>query len=88
TWQVLAMKRPHAALAGRQGFTLVELMTVLAIAGILLALATPDLRRMVRQQELKATVADLYSALELTRAQAIGRASRVLLVPANGSDWD
>jgi general secretion pathway protein G len=38
---VTAMSRSFPALRGRQGFTLIELVVVLAIVALLLALATP-----------------------------------------------
>ena len=71
------------------GFNLVELVTVLAIAATLLAVALPDLRALVWQHQLAAVVNDLYSAVELTRAQAIARGDRVLMAPAGpgADDW-
>lgn len=73
----------------RAGFSLAELLTVVAVAAIMLSIALPDLRALVRQQQLKAAVGDLFSAIELTRAQAIARGTRVELAPADaaGADW-
>lgn len=74
---------------GRDGMTLVELMAVLAIAAVLLAIAMPDFASMVRNYRVKAAATNLYVALEQTRAQAIARGTRVLLVPAaaDGITW-
>ena len=71
------------------GFTLVELLAVLGVAAVLMAIALPDLRAMVRRQQLKAATGDLYGAVELTRSLAIARAGLVLLAPRepNGIDW-
>ena len=83
----------RSASAGRQapaaGFNLAELLTVLAIAAIVLAIGLPDLRSMLRQHQLGAIVNDLVGAIELTRAQAIARGGRVLLAPAGpgADDW-
>jgi type IV fimbrial biogenesis protein FimT len=73
----------------RGGFTLVELIAVLAIAAVMMSLASPDLRQMIRSQQLKAAANDLFGAVELTRSLAIARGRRVELVPAGGDppDW-
>jgi type IV fimbrial biogenesis protein FimT len=74
---------------GRRGFTLPELMTVLAIAAVLLAVAAPDLRGLIRAQQLRTATSDLFDAIALTRAQAIARGERVKMAPrdAQGVDW-
>jgi type IV fimbrial biogenesis protein FimT len=71
------------------GFTLIELMTVLALAAIVLAAGAPNLIELVRAQQLKAATSDVFSALALARAQAMARNQRVEVVPAgeNGTDW-
>jgi type IV fimbrial biogenesis protein FimT len=73
----------------RRGFSLVELMLVLAIAAVLIALATPEMRDMLKRRRLDAAVADLYGAIDLARSQAIARGSRVQLVPLEpaGANW-
>lgn len=73
----------------RSGYAFVELMVVLAVSGILLAVALPNMRDLLRRHQLNAAVRDLHGAIDHTRAQAIARGSRVLLVPlgADGSDW-
>jgi type IV fimbrial biogenesis protein FimT len=69
--------------------SLVELMAVLAVAGIVLALAAPDLRALLRVQQLKAASGELFSAIGLARAQALARGRIVVLAPldAAGRDW-
>jgi type IV fimbrial biogenesis protein FimT len=73
----------------RRGFTLIELLVVLAIAAVMMGAALPDLRQMIRSQQLKAAVNDLFGAIELTRSQAIARGRKVVLVAAGGDapDW-
>jgi type IV fimbrial biogenesis protein FimT len=75
--------------AAHCGFTLIELVAVLAIAALTMSVALPDLRQMIRAQQLKAAVNDLFGAIELTRSQAIARGGKVELVPADGAapDW-
>ena len=71
--------------AGR-GFTLVELLVVIAIAAVLLGMAMADMRSLIRHQQLKAALSDLFGAIDLTRSQAITRGRRVYLAPT-GSEW-
>jgi type IV fimbrial biogenesis protein FimT len=70
-----------------RGFTLIELMVVLAIAGIALSLALPHFRQsMLRRQLLTATDAFFY-AIQLTRAEAVRRNRTVHMAPLDGRDW-
>ena len=71
------------------GFSLAELLVVLAIVVVMAGVALPDYRQMIRAQQLKAATNDLFGAIDLTRTQAIARGRRVQLVPldAAGRDW-
>ncbi|TFW31265.1 GspH/FimT family pseudopilin [Massilia horti] len=72
-----------------RGFSFVELMIVLAVGAVALAIAAPAMRDLIYGLQLKAAVNDLFSAIELTRSQAMGRNGRVMLRPADplGVDW-
>ncbi|MGZ8318222.1 MAG: GspH/FimT family pseudopilin [Telluria sp.] len=70
----------------RCGFTLVELMVVIAVAAVLLGIAVGDLHAMIRRQQLRVAVGDMFGAIDLTRSQAIARGRRVYMAPT-GSDW-
>ncbi|QNA88522.1 prepilin-type N-terminal cleavage/methylation domain-containing protein [Massilia sp. Dwa41.01b] len=71
------------------GFTLVELLVVVAVAATLLAVALPDLRALVQSTQLRAASNDLFDAIGLARAQAIARNERIALRPRDpaGLDW-
>jgi type IV fimbrial biogenesis protein FimT len=71
------------------GFSLIELGIVLAVSAVLLAVAAPDLRDLLRAQQLKAATGDLFAAIDFTRAQALARGRQVKLVPRDpaGADW-
>ena len=71
------------------GHTLIELMLVAGIAALLLGAAVPSLQALIAQQQLRTAVSDLFAAIDLARAQALARGSRVMLVPADaaGADW-
>ena len=81
-----AMKQRGGAPAG---FSLVELLVVLAVAGVLLALAAPDLGTTIRRLQLKSASADLFAALGTARSQAMARGELVKLLPrdSGGADW-
>ena len=72
-----------------RGVTLPELCIVLAVAAISLAIAAPDLRDLVRTQQLKAAAGDLFAAIDLARATALARGRQVKLEPLDprGADW-
>jgi type IV fimbrial biogenesis protein FimT len=73
----------------QRGFSMIELLAVLAIAGILVAAGAPSLRELVRKQQLKTASGDLFAAIGLARAQALARGEVVTVLPkgAGGADW-
>ena len=76
-------KRPFV---GIKGFTLVELIVVLTIAGILVAIAGPSMQRFVTSNRLTSQVNDVMADINLTRSEAIKRAAdMVICVSTNGT---
>jgi type IV fimbrial biogenesis protein FimT len=69
------------------GFTLIELMVVLAIIVILGAAAAPSFSAMIANQRARAASTDLYAALTLARSEAIKRNLPVSLVPVSADNW-
>lgn len=74
----------------KRGFSAIEVLVVLALVGLLLALAVPNLAPMIARWQLRSATADLRSAIDLARAQAIGRNRVVLLAPLDpaGTAWE
>jgi type IV fimbrial biogenesis protein FimT len=71
------------------GFSLLELMTVLAVAVVVLAVGAPNLIELTRAQHIRIAAADLFDAIALARAQAMARNELVDIVPngPDGTDW-
>lgn len=68
------------------GFTLIELIVVLIIAVILSTLAVSGFTNLIRQIRISLVAAELHSAINLTRSEAIRRNGKVNLT-AIGGDW-
>ena len=77
-------------MARQAGFSIVELMVVVAILGLLAALAAPNMQQMIRSQRLKTAAFDIYSSLVFARSEAIRRNTSVTITPnaAWSAGWE
>jgi type IV fimbrial biogenesis protein FimT len=69
-----------------QGFSLFELMIVVALAGIILGLGAPSFREFSRNARLTGVGNDFLGALLLARTEAIKRQQPVSLCASNNPD--
>ena len=69
-----------------KGFTLIEVLVTVAIAGILAALAAPSFVSLIADQRAKAAATDLFTAMSVARSEAIKHNRNVTLQPKSG-DW-
>lgn len=69
-----------------QGFTLIEMMTVVALLAIILAIAVPSFRQFLGGQRVKGLAYDLTTDLLLARSEALKRNASVAIT-RSGSAW-
>lgn len=62
---------------GERGFTLLELMTTVTVAAILMTVAVPSFFNTMRNSRAAANANDLVTALSVARSEAIRRGARV-----------
>jgi prepilin-type N-terminal cleavage/methylation domain-containing protein len=65
--------RRHACAARQRALSLIELLTVVAVAAILLTLAAPSFRDLILMQRLKGINALIVTDMQLARSEAASR---------------
>lgn len=70
---------------GSSGFTLIELMITLTVAGVLLAIAVPSLKGFVASNRLSSNVNTMVGLINYARSEAIVRNQPVVICPKSTS---
>lgn len=73
--------------AHERGFTLLEALVVLAVLGVLLAMAAPSLSNLRQKHQMQSQAEQLQASLMLSRSEALRRQQRVTLC-VRGEDQD
>jgi len=94
-YQTPVVIKRHPTVYRQTGFTLLELMIVVAIAGIVMAIGVPSFQSITTNNRIAANTNDLITALNLARSEAVKRSANVSVCKsADGAtcttsgDWD
>jgi type IV fimbrial biogenesis protein FimT len=74
-------------LRANRGFTLPELLIVVAVAGVMLGAGVPSFVEFIKNQRVKTASFDLFSSLVVARSEAITRNTSVTITPASTANW-
>ncbi len=77
----------HISPWGLRGFTVIEVMVVLALVGVLATLSMPSLRVLLTNQALSNSASDLLSGVIQARSAALKANRRAIIQPVSDSDW-
>jgi type IV fimbrial biogenesis protein FimT len=81
--------RPRKKPGERQsGFTIVEIMVVLAVAGVLIGFALPAFNNFLNQRALTSDINDMALAIAYARSEAANRGQRVSVLAVDASSGD
>ena len=87
-------KKPFVKKHVFSGFTLIELIVTVVIAGILMALAAPSFSNFVKNNRLTAQANDMIADLALARSEAVKRATTITVCKSTnglacnaGANW-
>lgn len=80
--------RPCPSARARRGFTVIEVLVVVAIGAILAAIAVPSFRDMLRTTRQKSALGLVISDLNQARGEAIKRNARMLVCVRNAAGTD
>lgn len=69
------------------GFTIVELMIVVAVVAVLAAIGLPSMRDLLKTNRMKTLSLDIYSSLTLARSEAIKRNTGSVSMIAAAGGW-
>ncbi len=71
-----------------RGFTIVELLTVVAVMAILAAIAAPSLSQLLATMRVKNASFDFYTSLMAARNEALTRNTTVAITPVTADSWN
>jgi type IV fimbrial biogenesis protein FimT len=83
---IAASRSQRPCCRSSQGFTLIEVMTVVAMIAIVSAIAAPSFRSFIGTMNSKSAAFDLISDLSVARSEAIKLNRNTTLAPVSG-DW-
>ncbi|MEH3021124.1 MAG: GspH/FimT family pseudopilin [Pseudomonas oryzihabitans] len=70
------------------GFTLIEMLVVVALMGIFLAIAAPSFAGLIRANRVQAAADELVGVLQYARGEAVTRGVTVTLTATDANAWN
>lgn len=70
-----------------RGFTVIELIVVVAIIGIFASLAAPSMADLLASTAVRGAATDFYTSLAVARSEAIKRRTNAIVAPV-GATWN
>lgn len=70
------------------GFTLIELMVTIFVAAILLAIAVPSFKHIIKSTHLSGASNDLLATLKYARTEAVSRGQQIAVNASSSGQWD
>lgn len=71
----------------QRGFTIIEVMTVVAIVSVLAAVAIPNLTSMIRNAKLRGVASDLFGDMLTARSEAVKQNCNISVIPTTTGTW-
>jgi len=81
------MRRQDIEVGSAAGFTLVELLVVISVAGILAMIAVPSLQNTLTLNRLDTVSNQFVATLSMARAEAIKQGNQINITSTNGTNW-
>jgi type IV fimbrial biogenesis protein FimT len=85
-WSCKRLAKSRFIKRASDGFTLVELMTVVAVVAVLASLAAPSFSRLVASNNVRSAASDLQMALLRARNEAVSR-NVDIIVEKSSTGW-
>jgi len=81
----LFRQKPWRGCGRQEGFSLVELMVVVALLAIFAGLALPSFRYLIESSRVQSAATTLYRLLQSSRADAVNTRQTLSLCPSDGN---
>jgi len=71
----------------QSGFTILELMAVVAVLAVIIGFGVPSMRQFIANQQVRNASYDLFTSFNMARSEATKRARDVTVIATNAANW-